>query len=57
MIIKMYRPRLIIIFFCFIFIFSCSNKQEKVVLVKETNQKQEMISNYKDGMNLLEIGD
>ncbi len=53
----MYRPRLIIIFFCFIFIFSCSNKQEKVVLVKETNQKQEMISNYKDGMNLLEIGD
>ena len=51
------RLRLTIIFFCFIFITSCSNNQEKIVLVKETNQKQEMISSYEDGMNLLEIGD
>ena len=39
------------------FLYSCNKNQEKVVLVKEKNQKQEMISNYEEGMNLIEIGD
>ena len=39
------------------FLYSCNKNQEKVVLVKEKNQKQEMISNYEEGMNLIKIGD
>ena len=57
MIAKMKKYKITIFFIFFIFLYSCSKDQEKVVLVKEKNQKQEMISNYEEGMNLIEIGD
>ena len=53
----MYKLKIVFIIFSLIFSYSCSKDQEKVVLVKEKNQKQEMISNYEEGMNLIEIGD
>ncbi len=53
----MYKLKIFFIIFSLIFSYSCSKDQEKVVLVKEKNQKQEMISNYEEGMNLIEIGD
>ena len=51
------KYKIIIFFIFFIFLYACSKDQEKVVLVKEKNQKQEMILNYEEGMNLIEIGD
>ena len=54
---KMLKYRFTIFFIFFIFLYSCSKDQEKIILVKEKNQKQEMISNYEEGMNLIEIGD
>ena len=53
----MYKLKIVFIIFSLIFSYSCSKDQEKIVLVKEKNQKQEMISNYEEGMNLIEIGD
>ena len=53
----MFKYKIIIIFSSFIFLFSCGKEVEKVALIKETNQKIEMISAYKEGMNLLELGD
>ena len=53
----MYKLKIFFIIFSLIFSYSCSKDQEKVVLVKEKNQKQEMISNYEEGMNLIKIGD
>ena len=57
MVAKMLKYKVITFFIFFVFLYSCSKDQEKVVLVKEKNQKQEMISNYEEGMNLIEIGD
>ncbi len=54
---KMLKYRFTIFFIFFIFLYSCSKDQEKIILVKEKNQKQEMISNYEEGMKLIEIGD
>ena len=53
----MLKYRFTIFFIFFIFLYSCSKDQEKIILVKEKNQKQEMISNYEEGMKLIEIGD
>tara|TARA_A100001015_G_scaffold175758_1_gene195499 strand:- start:380 stop:1225 length:846 start_codon:yes stop_codon:yes gene_type:complete len=57
MTVKMLKYKITIFFIFFIFLYSCSKDQEKVTLVKEKNQKQEMISNYEEGMNAIEIGD
>ena len=53
----MSKYKIFIIFSSLIFLFSCGKEVEKVALIKETNQKIEMISAYKEGMNLLELGD
>ena len=53
----MYKLKIVFIIFSLIFSYSCSKDQEKIVLVKEKNQKQEMISNYEEGMKLIEIAD
>ena len=53
----MFKYKIIIIFSSFMFLFSCGKEVEKVALIKEINQKIEMISAYKEGMNLLELGD
>ena len=39
------------------FITACSKDTQNVQLIKETNQKEEMISNYKAGVDLLDVGD
>ena len=57
MVAKMIKYKVVTFFIFFVFLYSCSKDQEKFVLVKEKNQKQEMISNYEEGMNLIEIGD
>jgi len=36
---------------------ACSSDTQNVKLIKETNQKEEMISSYKEGVDLLNIGD
>ncbi len=47
-----------IIFFLTLILFnSCGKETEKVKLIKEINQKEEMISNYNEGINLLEAQD
>ncbi len=52
----MSKYKLIFIFFIFI-LNSCSKDAENISLIKETNQKVEMISAYKEGMNLLDAQD
>ena len=53
----MYKFKLVLIIFSLIFSYSCSKEIENVKLIKETDQKIEMISAYENGMNLFEIGD
>ena len=53
----MYKFKLVLIIFSLIFSYSCSKEIENVKLIKETDQKIEMISAYEKGMNLFEIGD
>ena len=53
----MYKFKIILIIFFIIFSYSCSKKTENIKLIKETDQKIEMISAYENGMDLLEIGD
>ncbi len=53
----MLKKKIILIFFTFIFLFSCSKEIENVSIIKETNQKVEMISAYEKGMSLMEVGD
>ena len=53
----MLKYKIIVIFFSLVMLSACSKETENVKLIKETNQKVEMISAYKEGMNLLEIGD
>ena len=53
----MLKKKIILIFFSFIFLFSCSKEIENVSIIKETNQKVEMISAYQKGMSLMEVGD
>ena len=49
--------KIIIIFFSLIVLFGCSKEKENIQLIKETNQKVEMISAYKEGMSLIEVND
>ena len=53
----MYILKILLIIFSLIFSYSCSKETENIKLIKETNQKIEMISAYEKGMNLFEIGD
>ncbi len=53
----MYKLKIVLIIFSLIFFYSCSKETEKIKLIKETDQKIEMISAYENGMNLFEIGD
>ena len=53
----MFNFKIIIIIFSLIFLYSCSKKTENIKVIKETDQKMEMISAYENGMDLFEIGD
>ena len=53
----MYILKILLIIFSLIFSYSCSKETENIKLIKETDQKIEMISAYEKGMNLFEIGD
>ncbi len=53
----MHKLKTILIIFSLIFSYSCSKETENIKLIKETDQKIEMISAYEKGMNLFEIGD
>ena len=53
----MHRFKIIFIIFSLIFFYSCSKETENIKLIKETDQKIEMISAYENGMNFFEIGD
>ena len=53
----MYKFKIIFIILSLIFFYSCSKETENIKLIKETDQKIEMISAYEEGMNLFEIGD
>ncbi len=53
----MFKIRIFLIFLTLIFLHSCSKEVEKVKLIKETSQNDEMISAYNKGMNFLDTGD
>ena len=53
----MRKFKFILIIFSLIFFNSCSKKTDDIKLIKETDQKIEMISAYEKGMGLIEIGD
>ena len=53
----MYKLKIVLIIFSLIFSYSCSKETENIKLIKETDQKIEMISAYEEGVNLFEIGD
>ena len=53
----MFKFRIFLIFFSLIFLYSCSKEVEKIKLIKETSQNDEMISAYKKGMDFLNTGD
>ena len=53
----MSKYKIIFLLISSIIITACSSDTQNIKLIKETNQKEEMISNYKAGVELLEIGD
>ena len=53
----MFKYKIKLLLISLIIITACSSDDQNVKLIKETNQKEEMISNYKAGIELLEIGD
>ena len=53
----MFDFKIIIIIFSLILFYSCSKETENIKLIKETDQKIEMISAYEKGMDLFKIGD
>ncbi len=53
----MSKYKIILIFTSLLYITACSTETQNVQLIKETNQKEEMISNYKAGVDFLEMGD
>ena len=53
----MHKLKIFLIIFSLMFSYSCSKEIENVKLIKETDQKIEMISAYEQGMNLFETGD
>ena len=44
----MFKNKIIIALFSLVILFGCSKEPEKIKLIKETNQKVEMISAYKE---------
>ena len=53
----MFKFKIVLIILSVIFFYSCSKETENIKLIKEIDQKTEMISAYEEGMNLFEIGD
>ena len=53
----MSKLKIIIALISLIVVTACSSDTQNVKLIKETNQKEEMISSYKAGLDLLDIGD
>ena len=53
----MSKYKLLIIFFSLFILIGCSKEKENIQLIRETNQKVEMISAYKKGMDLIEVND
>ena len=53
----MYKFKIILIIFSLIFLYSCSKETERIKVIKETDQKIEMISAYEKGIGFIEIGD
>ena len=53
----MFKIRIFLIFITLIFLHSCSKEVEKIKLIKETSQNEEMISAYNKGMDFLDTGD
>ena len=53
----MSKFKIIITLVSLIIMNACSSDTQNVKIIKETNQKEEMISSYKAGVELLEIGD
>ena len=53
----MSKFKIIIALISLIVVTACSSDTQNVKLIKETNQKEEMISSYKAGVDLLDIGD
>ena len=53
----MHKFKTILIIFSLIFFNSCSKETENIKLIKETDQKIEMIVAYQKGMDLIEISD
>tara|TARA_X000000950_G_scaffold105531_1_gene132951 strand:+ start:142 stop:975 length:834 start_codon:yes stop_codon:yes gene_type:complete len=53
----MFKIRIILILITLVFLISCSKEEEKIKLIKEQSQSEEMISAYKQGMNYLDSGD
>ena len=53
----MFKYKILLIYFSLLIFYGCSKETENISLIKETNQKVEMISAYKEGINLIEVGD
>ena len=53
----MFKIRIFLIFLTLIFLYSCSKEVEKIKLIKETSQNDEMISAYNKGMDFLDTGE
>ena len=53
----MCKMKIILFFISLLLFLSCSKEVKNVSLIKETNQKVEMISAYEKGMSLMEVGD
>ncbi len=53
----MSKYKLVIIFFSLFILIGCSKEKENIQLIRETNQKVEMISAYNKGMSLIEVND
>ena len=53
----MYKLKIIFVIFSLIFFYSCSKETKNIKLIKETDQKIEMISAYEKGMDLFEVSD
>ena len=53
----MSKFRISVILISLMVVTACSSDSQNVKLIKETNQKEEMISSYKEGVDLLNFGD
>ena len=53
----MYKFKIVLLIFSLIFFNSCSKETESIKLIKETDQKIEMILAYEKGVDLFEMGD